>query len=175
VAGSLTRVLMDDHRRLDALFRSAVADPFNVDAAIYDQFRAGLLRHIGLEEKIVLPTLQRLREGIPCDLAAKLRLDHGALAALLMPTPTPAIVAAIRAILSAHNALEEGPEGLYEVGDHVAESEVGSLLERLRAAPEVTVTPTSDSTAVMKTVRAALERAGYHLSDYEAAGEGAMG
>jgi hypothetical protein len=166
---------MDDHRRLDALLRSAVADPRKADAAMYDQFRAGLLRHIGLEEKIVLPTLQRLGGGIPYVLAAKLRLDHGALAALLMPTPKPAVVAAIRAIVSAHNALEEGPDGLYEAGDHLAESEVGALLERLRAAPEVTVTPTSDSTAVMKTVRGALERAGYHLSDYEEAGEEAMG
>ena len=172
MAGPLTRVLMDDHRRLEALFRSAVADPLQVDPTAYNQFRAGLLRHIGLEEKIVLPALQRLGGGAPFPLAAKLRLDHGALAALLMPTPKPAIVAAIRAILSAHNVLEEGPDGLYEAGDHLGESEV---LERLRAAPEVTVTPTSDRPAVMKTVRGALERAGYHLSDYEAAGEEAMG
>ena len=173
MAGPLTRILMDDHRRLDALFRSAVANPLQVDPTAYDRFRAGLRRHIGLEEKILLPTVQRLKGGIPFVLAAKLRLDHGALAALLMPTPKPAIVAAIRAILSAHNVLEERPDGLYAVGDHLAESEVGSLLERLRAAPEVTVAPTSDSIAVMKTVRGALERAGYHLSDYEAVGEGA--
>jgi hypothetical protein len=161
---------LDDHRRLDALFRSAVANPFQVDPSAYNQFRAGLLRHIGLEEKILLPTLQRLMGGRAFPLAAKLRLDHGALAALLMPTPRPAILAAIRAILSAHNVLEEGPDGLYETGDHLAESEIGLLLERLRAAPEVTVTPPSDSAAVMKTVRRALERAGYHFSDYEAAG-----
>jgi hypothetical protein len=55
---------------------------------------------------------------------------------------------------------------VYEACDHLAESEVGSLIERLRAAPEVTVTPPSDSAAVMKTVCRALERAGYRLSDY---------
>jgi hemerythrin HHE cation binding domain-containing protein len=169
MAGPLTRVLMDDHRRLDALFCSAVADPLKVDASTYNQFRAGLLRHIGLEEKILLPTLQRLQGGRPFPLAAKLRLDHGALAALLMPTPSASILAAIRAILSAHNLLEEGPDRLYKTCDHLAESEVGSLIERLRAAPEVTVTPPSNSTAVMKTVSGALERAGYRLSDYEAA------
>lgn len=170
MAAPLTRVLSDDHRRLDALFQSAVADPLQVDPSAYNQFRAGLLRHIALEEKILLPTLQRLRGGRPFPLAAKLRLDHAALAALLMPTPMPAILAAIRAVLSSHNVLEEGPDGLYEAGDHLAESEIRLLLERLRAAPEVTVTPPSDSAAVMKTVRSALERAGYHLSDYEAAG-----
>jgi len=169
MAGPLTRVLLDDHRRLDALFRSAVADPLKVDAPTYNQFRSGLLRHIGLEEKILLPTLQRLQGGRAFPLAAKLRLDHGALAALLMPTPCASILAAIRAILSAHNLLEEGLDGLYKTCDHLAESEVDSLIERLRAAPEVTVTPPSDSTAVMKTVSGALERAGYRLSDYEAA------
>ena len=169
MAGPLTRILSHDHRRLDALFHSAVANPFQMEPSAYNQFRAGLLRHIGLEEKILLPTLQRLAGGRPFPLAAKLRLDHAALAALLMPRPRPAILAAIRAILSVHNVLEEGPEGLYEAADHLAESEIGLLLERLRAAPEVIVMPPSDSAAVMRTVRSALERAGYHLSDYEAA------
>lgn len=44
-------------------------------------------------------------------MAAKLRLDHGALAALLVPTPTPAIIVAIHTVLAAHNSLEEGPGG----------------------------------------------------------------
>jgi hypothetical protein len=34
------------------------------------------------------------------------------MAALLVPTPTPSIVAAIRAILERHNVLEEGSEGI---------------------------------------------------------------
>lgn len=169
--GPLTRFLAEDHRRLDALFQSAVADPHEVAQATYQQFRGGLLRHIGMEEKILLPTLQRLRGGTAFPHATKLRLDHGALAALLMPTPTPTILAAIRAILAAHNRLEEGPDGLYEASDQVVGSEADSLIARLRAAPEVTVMPPSDSPAVMKTLRAALERAGYHLSEYEAAGE----
>jgi hypothetical protein len=82
-----------------------------------------------------------------------------------MPTPTTAILATIRAILSAHNRLEEGPGGLYEVSDQVAASEADSLIARLRAAPDVTVTPHSDSPAVMKNLRGALERAGYRLNE----------
>jgi hypothetical protein len=78
---------------LEALFRSAVADRLKVDVPTYNRFRAGLLRHIGLEEEILLPTLHRL-QGNAFPLAA----------------------------------------------------------------------------AVMKTVCSALERAGYRLSDYEAAG-----
>lgn len=174
-AESLTCFLVDDHRRLDALLQSATADPIKIDQTAYEQFRAGLLRHIGMEEKILLPALQRLRDGTPFPHTTKLRLDHAALAALLMPTPTPAILAAIRAILSVHNSLEEGPDGLYATSDRLAASEAEALIARLRAVPEVTVTPHSDSPAVMKNLHGALERAGYHLSDYEMAGEKGKG
>lgn len=173
--GPLTRYLVGDHRRLDALLRSAVADPLKIDQAGYAQFRAGLLRHIGMEEKILLPAAQRLRGGESLPIAAKLRLDHGALAALLMPTPTAAIIATIRAILAAHNVLEEGPGGLYQVCDELAGQEAEVLLVRLRAAPEVTVMPHSDSPAVMHAVRRALARAGYNLNDHEVRKEEAKG
>jgi hypothetical protein len=157
----LADLLADDHRRLDTLLDSALADPGKVDRAAYDRFRAGLLRHIGMEEKILLPAAQRLRGGEPLPIATKLRLDHGAFAALLMPTPTAAILAKIRSILADHNALEEGRDGLYEVCDKLAGVETERLLAALRAAPEVNVMPPSDSPAVVNAVRRALERAGY--------------
>ena len=160
-SGPLKRFLADDHRRLDALFQQAVADPRQVDRTLYDQFRAGLLRHIGMEEKILLPAAQRLNGGETIGLAARLRLDHGALAALLMPSPTAASVAMIQRILINHNAVEEGPGGLYGLCDDLARAEAEELLTRLRAAPDVNVMAHSDSPAVMTTVRRALERAGY--------------
>lgn len=168
-AGSLRRFLVEDHRRLDALLQSAAPDGQDVDQAMYDQFRAGLLRHVGMEEKIVIPALQGAGISIPH--APKLRLDHGALATLLMPTPSPMILAAIGGILSEHNRLEEGPGGLYATCEQLAASEADALVARLRAAPEITVAPHSDSPAVMKTIQGALERAGYHLSDYKTAEE----
>ncbi|HET6675547.1 MAG TPA: hemerythrin domain-containing protein [Nitrospiraceae bacterium] len=162
--GRLTGYLKEDHRRLDELLRSASTDPHYIDAEAYGQFRAGLLRHIGMEEKILLPAMQRLNGGSPLPVAAKLRLDHGALAALLMPTPTPAIINTIHGILAEHNALEEGVGGLYELCDGLAGAEVEPLLAKLRAAPGVTVMPHNDSPAVMNTVRRTLERAGYTAS-----------
>ena len=162
-AGMLTEFLVEDHRRLDGLLQAAVAHPGTVDDRAYAQFRAGLLRHIGMEEKILLPAVQRQRGGEPLPLAARLRLDHGALAALLMPTPTAAILATIQGILVEHNVLEEGAAGLYETCDALAGPETEPILAALRAAPEVTVMPYNDSTVVMNAVRRALERAGYHL------------
>jgi hypothetical protein len=164
IPGPLTGYLAEDHRRLDALFQSASADPHHIDRTAYEQFRAGLLRHIGMEEKILLPAAQRLNGGTPLSMAAKLRLDHGALAALLMPTPTSAVIKTIHGILADHNAVEEGAGGLYELCDGLAGMEAEQLLAALRAAPGVAVMPHNDSPAVMNTVRRTLERAGYAAS-----------
>ena len=164
-AGILTEFLVEDHRRLDGLFQTAMAHPGSIDDRVYLQFRAGLLRHIGMEEKILLPAVQRQRGGEPLPIAAKLRLDHGALASLLMPTPTTAILALIQTILVDHNVLEEGTGGLYETCDALVGPAAEPILAALRAAPEVTVMPYNDSPAVMNAVRRAVERAGYDLPD----------
>jgi len=69
-AGPITDFLLEDHRRLEALLQLAVAHADYVDQGAYDQFRAGLLRHIGREEKILLPAAQRLRDGEPLPIAS---------------------------------------------------------------------------------------------------------
>jgi hemerythrin HHE cation binding domain-containing protein len=166
--GPITGFLVEDHRRLEGLLQSAVAQVGSVDQGAYDQFRAGLLRHIGMEEKILLPAAQRLRGGEPLPIAAKLRLDHGAIASLLMPPPSAAVIAKIRAVLKIHNTIEEGPGGLYESCDELAGSESAQLLAKLQAAPELAVLPCSDSPAVMPAVQRALERAGYIFREDEA-------
>ena len=163
MSGPLTHFLAGDHTRLDGLLRRAMTEASTIDRAAYAEFRAGLLKHISLEEKILLPAAQRWQGGVPLPLAAKLRLDHGALAALLVPTPTPAIIAALRTILVAHNALEEGPGGVYERCEQLAGAEVDGLLAQLHAAPEVPVAPYADGPQVMSVVRRALARAGYDI------------
>ncbi len=163
-AGPVSRFLADDHRRLEHLFHTALACTPQVEQGIYDQFRTGLLRHIGMEEKILLPTAQRLSGGAPLSIAATLRLDHGAIVALLMPTPTRDIILTLRTILERHNLLEEGPAGLYAICDTVARTEAEQLIARLRAAPEVAVLPHSDAPAVLGAVHRAVERAGYTLA-----------
>jgi len=167
-AGSITDFLVKDHGRLEGLLQSAVAQVGSVDQGAYDQFRAGLLRHIGMEEKILLPAAQRIRGGEPLAIAAKLRLDHGAIASLLMPPPSATVIATIRAVLKIHNTIEEGPGGLYETCDELAGSGAAQLLAILQAAPELAVLPCSDGSAVMPAVQRALERAGYKFIDERA-------
>ncbi|HXV68921.1 MAG TPA: hemerythrin domain-containing protein [Nitrospira sp.] len=164
-ARPITRFLVEDHRRLEALLQAAESQATHVAGASYDRFRAGLLRHIGMEEKILLPVAQQLRGGQPLPIASKLRLDHGALAALLMPTPTAAMIAMIRGILKSHNLLEEGPGGLYETCEQLAGPETGAILAKLQAAPEVAVMVYNDSPTVINAVQRAVERAGYEFRE----------
>ncbi|HVN83209.1 MAG TPA: hemerythrin domain-containing protein [Candidatus Binatia bacterium] len=159
--GPVYRLLADDHVRLDALLRQAVAKPGEIDRAAYAEFRKGLLKHIGMEEKILLPAAQKARGGEPLPIAGKLRLDHGALAALLVPTPTLQIVGTIRTILTAHNAVEEGPGGVYCECERLVGNDLDALLAGLRAAPEVPVHPHVDGELVVNATRRAVARAGY--------------
>ncbi len=163
MARNIHRYLADDHRRLDGLLDRATADPENIDAAAYAQFRAGLLKHIGMEEKILLPAAQKRRSGEPLPIAPRLRLDHGALAALLVPSPTAPVVAAIRAILKIHNRLEEDPGGMYDQCEDIVGGEVDAILSQLENCAEVKVLPHVDSPFVIEAARRALARAGYQL------------
>jgi hypothetical protein len=163
MARKIYRYLADDHRRLDALLDRATSDPKNIDASAYAQFRAGLLKHIGMEEKVLLPAARRQRGGEPLPVAPRLRLDHGALTALLVPSPTAKVFAAIRAILKAHNPIEEDSGGVYDQCEELAGTEADQILHQLRNYAEVKVLPHVDNALVVKAARRALIRAGYDI------------
>jgi Hemerythrin HHE cation binding domain len=157
VSGRIYRYLANDHERIDDALRRATSRPETIARDAYAEFRARLLRHIGLEEKILLPAARAARGGEPLPIASKLRLDHGALTALLVPTPTPAIVAVIRAILERHNLLEESPGGVYEQCEQLVGGEADEILKRLVTAPAVKVLPHVDNPFVMESARRALK------------------
>ena len=89
----------------------------------------------------MLPAAQRHRGGVPLPIAARIRLDHGALVALMVPPPTRKLVSTIRSILTVHNEREEEIDGLYEA----SENAIGKTVEELRAmmqnAADVPVLP----------------------------------
>ena len=161
--GPLHKYLSDDHKRLDALLEAAMADVDRFNMEPYGEFRKGLLRHIGIEEKIVFPAISRGTRGKHKELIGRLRLDHGALVSLLVPSPSRMIVATLRTILDAHNALEEGNGGAYEIFEQVARSERESMLGKMESAPEVPVMPHNDRPGVLEATRRAVERAGYKM------------
>jgi hypothetical protein len=163
--GKLYEYFEQDHKRLETILLRAESGTGSIDRDAYGEFRSGLLRHIGLEERILFPAAQRAigSEAIPG--LAKLRLDHGALTALMVPPPTPVIISTIRSILADHDALEESVGGPYDVCERLAGSEVDALLRKVREAPAVPLLPHRAEQFVLEATRRAVERAGYRLED----------
>lgn len=161
--GPIETLLSGEHRRLEALLAQAVASRGTVELEPYAEFRRGLLRHIAQEEKVLLPAIERLRGGQPLPLARRLRIEHGAIAALLVPPPTLAITATLGAVLAAHDPLEEGTGGLYETADRIAAAGAVELASRLASVPAVRVSTHTEGPKVLAAVERALTRAGFRL------------
>jgi hypothetical protein len=113
----------------------------------------------------MLPAIAQALGGSPPPEAERLRLDHGAIVALLVPPPSPAIMATLRSILPSHNDLEEREGGVYDQFDRAAGGNTEAMLERLRTFPEVPVLPHNPRPGILDATRRALERAGYSLKE----------
>lgn len=150
-----------EHARLDALLVSAAAGSGADRVTAYQDFRKGLLRHIGIEEKILFPAAQQRRNGEPLLLAGRLKVDHGALAALVMLPPSASTFRALQAVLNAHNPLEDAPGGVYDQCESLAQEQVDELLDRCVKAAEVPVSPWVENPKVVAAAKRVLARAGH--------------
>lgn len=151
----------NDHRRIEALLEEATANIDDINMDIYHHFRTGLLKHIKMEEKILFPAAQRANGGVPLPLAAKLRLDHGAITSLMVVPPSPDVVKVIRHVLEQHDILEEEEGGMYEACEALTESETESLLQQLDQVTEVPVHPHNKADYALKAAKNSLIRAGF--------------
>lgn len=158
--GDLYALMAAEHAQLDELLRNASEEGRAIDREAYQRFRERLLRHIRVEERILLPMAERKR-GEALSIAARLRLDHGALAALLMLPPVDHAFRAIRAVLDAHNPLEEVEGGVYQQCESLIGSEIAEVLAQIAATPRVPVTSWVDSPKVFAAARRVLARAGH--------------
>jgi hypothetical protein len=157
--GSIQTFLEQDHARLDALLARAVADPAQIDETAYAEFRAGLLRHIAMEEKVLLADAKSRRGGDPLSAAAQLRLDHAAIAAMLAARPDAELVADLRALLVQHNHIEEGDGGVYAQCERHAGADVDALLRRLHDVPPARPAPYSPRARIAAEIRRAIDAA----------------
>ncbi|MCX6144287.1 MAG: hemerythrin domain-containing protein [Ignavibacteriales bacterium] len=164
--GPLYKFFVEDHRRLEKLLNHAAASAPKYDMTAYGEFRVGLLKHIKMEENVIIPAAQKVRDGIPLAIAPKLRLDHGALVALLVPPPSPTVVKAIRGIMSDHNRTEESQGGLYDLCERLAGEQIDGLMKKVEDVPEVPALPHRTGPNILDAAKRALERAGYDLDDY---------
>jgi len=160
MSGPLHRFFAADHRRLEELLERALAGTGPVDLEPFGAFRAGILRHIGMEEKVLFTAAREARGGEPLPIAARLRVDHGAIASLLVPTPTRPLVADLLCVLSPHNRHEEDPGGAYDQCDEaLGRSRAERLVEELRSFPEPPLKPYNDGPEVVAHIAENLERA----------------
>lgn len=158
--GGITEFLSRDHDRLDALFVKASANAARIDPGAYEAFRRGLLKHVGMEELILLPAARRLG-GAAVPLAERTRLEHAALTSLLIPAPTAQILSVLRAVLEPHNRMEEEGDGLYAQCERALGAEADSVLAQLRAARDIPPAAHADGPRVADSIRRALAAAGY--------------
>jgi hypothetical protein len=136
----LTGWLAADHRAIDALLdRAAAADP--LDLAAYHLFRARLLRHIAVEEKVLFPAARQGRGGVSPTWASRVKEEHAAITSLLVPAPDRALVAQLRSLLEPHDRLEEGPLGVYAECEELIGARWPEVLERAMNYPDVKVAP----------------------------------
>jgi hypothetical protein len=161
--GPLYQFFVDDHRRLEKLLIRAISRPNEYDLVAYAQFRSGLLKHIKIEETVVIPEATKVREGKPLPVGEKVRLEHGALAALLVPPPSDAIVKTIRSILISHHRLEENQGGLYDLCERLSAAHLEELMEKIHSVSDVPVQPHNGGPRVLEATRRAVERAGFRL------------
>lgn len=163
--GPIMSYLEYDHARLDHLLKSAAAvvrDDVHPDE--YARFRSGLLRHIGLEERILFPMMAKHWgvEMIPD--VRQIHLDHGAIASLLMVPPTPSVIAALRGILHLHDRLEEKEGGVYQACEEFSGRQSRDIAIKLMSAPPVPVAPINRRPEVLEMTQRALHRAGYFVA-----------
>jgi hemerythrin superfamily protein len=150
-----------DHRRLDALLNKATENPGEIKMEHYQKFRTGLLTHIKMEEKILFPAAQKANDGVPLPVTQQLRLDHGALTALMAIDPSLAMMKVLHYILEKHDLAEEEPGGMYDLCAALTQDQTQVLLDQLAKISEVPVHPPNSSSFVFEACKRALLRAGY--------------
>jgi hemerythrin-like domain-containing protein len=146
--GRIEEFLESDHHRLDRLLQRAAAGTGAIDLEPYQEFRAGLLRHIAMEEKVLFPVARAAGDPGLEAIVRQLHADHGALAALTVPTPTRELITTIVEILDEHNPLEEGDGGLYARCEQLAGDGTDELMARMQAVPPAKVSAHFDDPRV---------------------------
>jgi hypothetical protein len=148
-----------DHRAMEVLLERASAGG-DIDLEAFERFRARLLRHIAIEEKLLFPAARRAGAG-PALLERmhRLRVEHAAITTLLVPTPDAALVGELRRALGPHDEIEEAPGGVYQECEALIGDRCDALLAEVVAYPEVKVARHVDRRGSVRTLAEALARA----------------
>jgi hypothetical protein len=126
--GPIEASMVEDHAHADALLGRALGVR-PVDEVAFAAFRRHLLRHMALEEDVLLRYAEARSEYA---LGERIRHDHGEIRRLLAGPAHVDKIASLVELLGRHNGIEEGPEGLYATCDAIAGADAESLVVRLK-------------------------------------------
>jgi hemerythrin-like domain-containing protein len=148
-----------DHEEIHALSLDARA-PDGIDDDAYERFRERLLRHIGIEERLLFPMIERAGPGPLTVAIEELRIDHAALASLLVPTPDHVLAQEIAGLLELHHELEERSGGIYDLCMALLDDDTAdAILFEAAECPPMQIAKYFDGPGTVRTAAAALEKA----------------
>ena len=148
---SVAGYLQTDHRRLDGLIEAcratAVAGDIGAAAGLFAEFRAGLLRHIKIEEEMVFPEFEAATDLDPrSGPTGVMRFEHLEITRLLdlirdlfagiepSVTEFDRLRDRLMSLLREHNGKEE--RILYPMTDRMVPADrLRRLVERMRSTP----------------------------------------
>jgi len=116
MASSVTRLLVGEHAETLARLAACSLRDGTVDLKRFDDFRHALLRHIAIEEKVLMPALTKAMGKLPL-FQNGLRKDHAGVAALCVPRPSREWLDDLKELLEHHHRVEEAPGGFYALLD----------------------------------------------------------
>lgn len=154
-----------DHRRVEAILDKAMENLDAINMEHYNQFRTLLLTHIKMEEKILFLEAQKANGNVPLPIAARLRLEHGAITSLMAIPPTRDVVKVLRYVLGKHDFAEEEPGGMYDACEALTKEQTQVILNQLAKVTAVPVLPPNPIPFAFEATKRSLLRAGY---DYDA-------
>lgn len=156
---ALREWLSVDHQEIAALLHDALSGP-DFDPASFARFRERLLRHIGVEERVLFPAVRERDATRVADRLAALRVDHAALTTLLVPTPDRDLALEVEALLGGHNEIEEQLDGVYDgCLAALSNADATRVLRAARARHPVPTTGYFDGPGTVRTAEAALAKA----------------
>ncbi len=139
MSGPIAASFTAEHRALTRLLEACLT-PGGVDAARFDTFRQRVLHHIAVEEKVLLPALER-KLGRRALLHNALRRDHAGIAALCVPAPNRDWVESLMALLEQHHRVEEDRGGFFAECDAQLRDELPALFAAVEALPPLQLAP----------------------------------
>jgi len=154
-----------DHREIEGILAAALSDPNQLDLEQYHDFRVRILTHIKMEEKILFLYAQKANNNTPLPLQAQLRLDHGAITALLATPPTNEVIKVLIHILTLHDELEERPGGMYDACEALTKNQTEEIMQMLKNTTPVPVHQPNPLPVVFEAAKRALLRAGYDFDE----------